>query len=63
MLRHTLECQLPVEIVFNGEFEMDAKTCDKFQVLLSAISPASSEPCNAFTPPAAAILYVMPFKQ
>ena len=32
VLRNTLNCTLPVELVFNGEYEMDKGTCDKFEV-------------------------------
>jgi hypothetical protein len=32
VLRDTLGCRLPVEIVYNGNWEMDDKSCAKFQV-------------------------------
>ena len=32
VLRNTLNCTLPIELVYNGEYEMDAKTCNKFEV-------------------------------
>lgn len=32
VLRETLGCTLPMEIVFNGEREMDNRTCAKFEV-------------------------------
>lgn len=31
VLRETLGCMLPIEIVFNGEREMDKRTCAKFE--------------------------------
>ena len=32
VIRKTLNCTLPVEIVYNGEYEMDSKTCHRFEV-------------------------------
>ncbi|CAK0786177.1 hypothetical protein CVIRNUC_009390 [Coccomyxa viridis] len=31
VIRKTLNCTLPVEIVYNGEYEMDSKTCHRFE--------------------------------
>lgn len=32
VLRNTLNCTLPIELVYNGEFEMNNLTCQKFEV-------------------------------
>ncbi len=32
MLRNTLNCTLPIELVYNGEFEMNNVTCQRFEV-------------------------------
>ena len=32
VLRHTLGCQLPIEIIYNGRYEMDPDTQHRFEV-------------------------------
>ena len=33
VLRDTLRCRLPIEVVYNGKYEMDAPACAHFEVL------------------------------
>ena len=35
VLRKILNCTLPIELVYNGEYEMDAKTCNRFEVCMA----------------------------
>lgn len=32
VLRDTLRCRLPIEVIYNGKYEMDAPACAHFEV-------------------------------
>ena len=41
MLRNTLNCTLPIELVYNGEFEMNNVTCQRFEVGILCLPKAA----------------------
>ena len=50
VLRHTLNCSLPIEIIYNGPSEMDDWSVKKFQVPVALTTPAKPPLQACLTP-------------